>query len=76
MKNECPECGHTWETAIASASVKAGEIGRLLDLIVDSELNDYESGFISSLRPRFAQYGDNTHMSVKQMAILRKIAAK
>ncbi len=76
MKNECPECGHQWESELPEPAVCSNNIGELLKLVIDEKLNDFEAEFIASLRPRFAKYGDNTRMTDKQMTVLRKIAAK
>lgn len=51
------------------------DIGSLLEQINDDDLDSASSEFVSQTRERFAQYGDRTKMSEKQMAWLRKLAA-
>jgi hypothetical protein len=50
----------------------------LLDTIEEEgkhRLNGWEDGFISDQFKRFEQYGDDTRMSPKQWAVIKKIAA-
>ncbi len=82
----CPHCGKvvlakltkddaTHETSATASDV--GDVGGLLDRIHDDELEtDFEIDFMRQTRERFKQYGDRIRMSDKQMACLRKIAAK
>ncbi len=67
---KCPKCGYE---APAQTSENVGE---LLDLVPMDGLKDFEEKFVSETRTRFEKYGANTMMSEKQLAWLRKLAAR
>ncbi len=83
---KCPHCNENIDVRFIKAPASSGasstaegmgDLGELLSQIHDDELEtDFEIGFMKQLRDRFAQYGDTTRMSEKQMICLRKIAAK
>lgn len=80
----CPHCGKVVIVQVVKDSAKgestsgrSADVGELLNQIHDDELEtDFEIDFIKQTRERFAQYGERTRMSEKQMACLQKIAAK
>lgn len=83
----CPSCKNQLEVKLTFASgpknsssqresVDSSDVGDLLDSVDMGNLNDFEREFIEQTKERFAKYKDNIRMSDKQMAVLRKIAAK
>lgn len=54
----------------------SADVERLLGMIFDDDLTDWERTFIDSTRERLEQYGQRIRMTDKQMDRLRSIAAK
>lgn len=57
--------------------MKAHEIDNYEDLIEEAECeanSDWEMDFVSDLKDKYDQYGDNTYVSEAQLAKLEKIA--
>lgn len=86
MGIKCPKCKVDLEVRLTAAPPMQADqqqrivpdnadIGSLLEQINDDDLDSASSEFVSQTRERFAQYGDRTKMSEKQMAWLRKLAA-
>jgi len=77
---KCPNCSIELSIIATGAKNESSEtagLGELLAKIHDDELEtEFEIEFIKQTRERFAQYADRTRMSERQMACLRKIAAK
>lgn len=67
---KCPSCG------FEPPAQTSENVGELLDIVVDEDLNEWERGFIAQIRERWEKYYDNIRMSDKQMVTLRKIASK
>ena len=84
MALKCPKCQTVLEVRLTAAPpMQADTAGpnprfcKLLEQVNDDLLEPgFETQFIANLRERFAQYGERTLMSGKQMASLRKIAGK
>ena len=80
---KCPHCGAD-VTLVKGEGAKSpspaadtSALEELMGLVYDEELESaFEQEFMKSLRERFAQYGERTRMSERQMMTLRKIAAK
>ncbi len=81
---KCPWCAQNIDVRFIKAPGDSGStssdspsLKEIMDLIHDDELeSDFEIKFMEGFRPRYEQYGDRTHVSEKQMQVLRKIAAK
>lgn len=82
----CPNCGVNLLVCEGSkmmppARGKAptadkGQIGDLLSMCYDENLDDWESEFIGKMRANFEKYGDTMYISEKQMDKLKVIAAR
>jgi len=56
-------------------SVDCGlSVGELLGLAAKNASGDWEENFVTDLETRFETYGERTHLSPKQLAILERIA--
>ncbi len=53
---------------------EAAGFDKLLETAEDRAMGDWEMNFVSETRERYDKYGDNTYLSDKQIAILKRIA--
>lgn len=78
---ECPHCGKVVVVKLMkdsnvgeSSSADTDDLGELLDLAEANNPKGQSEKFVTETRKRFAQYGEKTRMSDKQMSWLRNIA--
>lgn len=79
----CPHCGKVVIVKLTKddgkemprpASNGGNGLGDMLQAIDDSRLTGASVKFVEETRERYAKYKDNTKMSEKQLAWLRKLA--
>lgn len=58
-----------------SANGGTGDIGEILDQILDNSLSGAAATFVAETRSRYAKYGDRIRFSEKQLSWLKSIAA-
>jgi hypothetical protein len=73
MKNQCPECGHEFEVKDMSGGKTLTELVALIDR---AKLTDYEKEWMETFDPRLEKYGDDTRLTERQVAVLRKMSSR
>ncbi len=81
---DCPHCGKVVVVKLLkdsnvgqsqpSADVDTNELASLLEVINMSSLDGKSLDFVTQTKERFAQYGERTRVSEKQLAWLRSLA--
>lgn len=83
-QHKCPHCSKSFEVEIRFTKAPAmqservlkdrNDIGEMLSVIDEDELDDMAAKFVTETRERFEQYGARTRMSEKQLRWLERIA--